>query len=284
MASRPRFLCLILCIVFLAAFALLIHAKSQAANPSTKKSVSARSSESDGKNTFESICAGCHGLDGRGGERGPNIATRAEVQGLSDEDTLHILETGKPNAGMPAFGSLGALKLKALLGYLRTLQGGGKPLQLPGNPQKGQTLFFGRAGCSNCHMVQGVGGFLGADLSSFGSRESLEGTRNAITNPNEDLSPETRAVVVTTRQGLQFTGVARNEDNFSLQLQTADGTFHLFQKAELQNVERQPKSLMPSDYGTILSASELDDLVSYLANAARKTKESQPSRRHEDED
>jgi cytochrome c oxidase cbb3-type subunit III len=282
--SRPRFFIAITAALFFTACALVIHAKSQGPNPQAKKSTSGRSSEGDGKKTFESVCASCHGLDGRGGERGPNIATRAEVQGLSDEDTLHTLEAGKPAAGMPAFASFGAPKLKAVLSYLRTLQGGGKALQLPGDPQKGQALFFGKAGCSNCHMVHGVGGFLGADLSSFGSRDSLEGIRNAITNPNEDLNPLAQAVVVTTRQGTQFTGLARNEDNFSLQLQTADGTFHLFQKSDLQNLERQPKSLMPSDYGTVLSSRELDDLVSYLADAARKTRESQPSRRHEDDE
>jgi cytochrome c oxidase cbb3-type subunit III len=265
----------------------MMQGKSQGANASGKKSTSGQSVESDGKKTFESICAGCHGLDGRGGERGPNIATRAEVQSLSDEDTLRILDMGKPAAGMPAFALLGAPKVNAVLGYLRTLQGRDKALQLPGDPQRGQALFFGKAGCSNCHMVSGVGGFLGADLSSFGSRDSLEDIRMAITDPNKDLDLSARAVFITTRQGLQFTGLARNEDNFSLQLQTADGAFHLFQKSDLQGLERQPKSLMPSDYGTALNASELNDLVSYLVTAARKTKELQPdgkSRRHEDED
>jgi len=46
---------------------------------------------------------------------------------------------------------------------------------------------------------------------------------------------------------------------------------------------------MPSDYGTVLSASELDDLVSYLASAARTTKQAQTSetksrRKEEDDD
>src|SRR3989442_6159126 len=47
--------------------------------------------------------------------------------------------------------------------------------------------------------------------------------------------------------------------NFSLQLQSLDGTFHLFSKADLDQLEFLPKSLMPSDYGSVLSSGEIDD-------------------------
>jgi cytochrome c oxidase cbb3-type subunit III len=254
-----------------------MHAGTQRANPPNKKNQEVHSAAENGRKTFESVCATCHGLDGRGGERGPNIATRAEVQQLSEEETLRILQEGIPATGMPAFGALGMAKIKAVLSYLRTLQGGGKAVLIRGDPQKGKSLFFGKAGCGNCHMVQGAGGFLGADLSSYGSTVSIAEIRSAITDPNKDLDPQARTVVVTTRQGTQFAGVARNEDNFSLQLQSADGTFHLFARTDLEHIEYQPRSLMPSDYGSVLSASELDDLVSYLFSAARTTKHAQAS-------
>ena len=63
--------------------------------------------------------------------------------------------------------------------------------------------------------------------------------------------------------------MARNEDNFSLQIQALDGTFHFFTKSELRSIEYQARSLMPSDYGSRLSRQELDDLVSYLMNVGR---------------
>jgi len=67
----------------------------------------------------------------------------------------------------------------------------------------------------------------------------------------------------------QKTGIARNEDNFSLQLQTADGAFHSFVKSDLKSLEHQPRSLMPADYGTSLSPAEIDDIVSYLMKVGR---------------
>src|SRR4029077_17112655 len=156
------------------------------------------------------------------GERGPNIATRAEVQGLTDEETFQILQSGIPAAGMPAFVALGAPKIKAVMDYLRILQGGNDAASIPGDAQRGKSLFFGKAGCAKCHMINGAGGFLGADLSSYASKASIEDIRSAITDPNKDLDPQARTVVVTTRAGGEFTGIARNEDNFSLQLQSLD--------------------------------------------------------------
>jgi putative heme-binding domain-containing protein len=237
-----------------------------------KKNQADRSTADDGRKTFETVCATCHGLDGRGGERGPNIATRAEVQQLSDKQTLHVLQAGIPARGMPAFDTLGLVKINAVIVYLRILQGGSKAVSLPGNPQRGKTLFFGKAGCAECHMVSGSGGFFGVDLSSYASNVSLGELRSAIINPNSDPEPRERTVLVTTREERQIVGIARNEDNFSLQLQTLDGTFHLFRKSDLKHFEYQTKSLMPSDYGSVLSASELDDLVSFLVRTARAAK------------
>src|SRR4051794_34404137 len=49
---------------------------------------------SAGSRTFSSNCAGCHGSDGRGGERGHNIATARQVMALSDSDLVSILRNG----------------------------------------------------------------------------------------------------------------------------------------------------------------------------------------------
>ena len=61
-------------------------------------------------------------------------------------------------------------------------------------------------------------------------------------------------------------GVIRNEDNFSLQLQTLDGRFVFLDKRDISRLAVVPEGLMPSDYGSTLSPIELDNLVSYLAH------------------
>jgi len=224
-----------------------------------------------GQQLFGSNCAGCHGLDGRGGEHGPNIATTSEVQRLGDRDILRIIRDGISGAGMPAFRSkFDDAQLRALLSYLRVLQGKNLVVSVPGNPDKGRSLFFGQARCAACHMVAGKGGFIGPDLSTYGAEHSPGVIRSAIVDPNTNLDPRHRTVTVVTRDGQRYRGRALNEDNFSVQLQTLDGNFHFFDKSMLTELEHEPRSIMPSNYGSVLAPGDLDDLVSYLVTAAAR--------------
>jgi putative heme-binding domain-containing protein len=220
-----------------------------------------------GQQIFSSTCAACHGLDGRGGEHAPNIATEPKIQALSD--LLMIMRNGIASAGMPGFGStLDQAQMQAVLKYLRILQGQGKPVSITGDAEHGRVLFFGSAGCSGCHAVNGRGGFLGADLTSYGSTHSPAEIRQAIIDPNKNVDPRHGTVIVVTRGGAKYTGVIRNEDNFSLQMQTADGNFHFFEKSAIARIERPTQSLMPSDYESKLGAKDLDDVIAYLVKSS----------------
>jgi len=243
--------------------AALLHARQ---NPVSKNSSDTAFRE--GVQIFAARCASCHGLDGHGSERAPDIATRRDVRKSSDAALLRIVREGVPGTGMPAFRSLGNSKIQALVRHLRNLQGRGAISVLPGSPKAGKVLFFGKA-CSDCHMVNGTGGYVASDLSSYGRTQSAEEIRDVLTNPNKNLEQRTKTVVVTTLDGHTITGIARNEDNFSLQLQTMDGAFHSFEKSDLQSVEHRPESLMPADYGSRLSRQELDNLVGYLMSLGR---------------
>jgi cytochrome c oxidase cbb3-type subunit III len=228
---------------------------------------SAKLVSSGGKQTFASTCANCHGLDGRGGERAPNIADRANVQRLSDAQISHIIENGIPGTGMPAFHSLDSSHIKAVVTYLRTLQGTGKPVKLPGNPARGEIIFLGKAGCSGCHMAAGKGGFIASDLSVYARTRTVEQIRNQITAPRNN-DQRARMATAILRSGEKYTGRVRNEDNFSLQLQTLDGVFHFFGKSEIEGLEYSSQPLMPSNFGSTLSPDELNDVVSYLMSLA----------------
>jgi len=242
-------------------------AVSQTAQPPVRKKdcepVSTR-----GKKTFASTCASCHGLDGRGGERAPNIAERPRVQQLSDAQLFRIIENGIPGTGMPAFHALESAEIKAVVIYLRALQGAKVAVKFPGDPGRGQTIFFGKAGCSACHMVGGKGGFVASDLSRYARSHTVEQIRNGITSPTPSGDNSSRTVTATIRGGEKYAGRVRNEDNFSLQLQALDGTFHFIAKSDLEGLIVSQQPLMPSDYGSTLSPTELSDLVSYLMRVA----------------
>jgi cytochrome c oxidase cbb3-type subunit 3 len=220
-----------------------------------------------GKRTFESSCAPCHGLNGKGGERAPDIATRPEIVSLSDSATLKLLREGT-SAGMPPFASLGTAKLSELLGYLRFLQGKRVAPVVAADAERGKDLFSSKGGCSECHMIHGAGGFLGPDLSDYGASHSATDTRNAIVNADKRPEIHKGLARATTRDGRQLSGLVRNEDNFSIQLQALDGTFHLLQKFDLTELGFDSSPIMPDNYGSILTESEMDQLVAYLLSVA----------------
>jgi len=254
----------------------------------TKQAVGAEPSHKAGsevgRTLFESSCAGCHGLDGRGGEKGPNIATRAEISRRSDGEILAILQLGVPSAGMPAFSRLGDVRLHAVVRYLRSLQGFTAKTEVAGNPEGGRKLFFKEGGCATCHMINGAGGFLGSDLSNYGAITSVAEMRGQITN--HDQSPRARTVVVSTRDGGKLSGFARNEDNFSLQLQTLDGKFHFLDKATVVSVDYSPAAA-GVDAEKKLSKSNLDALISFLVRIAQNSQDGvkwKMQRKHHEEE
>jgi cytochrome c oxidase cbb3-type subunit 3 len=86
--------------------------------------------------------------------------------------------------------------------------------------------------------------------------------------PNKDRDPRGGLGTVKLADSTVLRGMLRNEDNFSLQLQTRDGSFHLLNKTHIVWLHRQESSAMPWDYNRTLSPTELSDLASYLLKTA----------------
>jgi len=258
-------------VLFLFAWGLVPRSEPQAA-PSRGPKRSSSATLLEGRQIFVSSCAACHGLDGRGGERAPDIATRRETQRLSDLRLARVVDAGVPGTGMPSFHSLGASGIKSVVSYLRTLQGGGKSATLPGNRRRGESVFFAKNGCAECHRVGGKGSFLASDLSSYGRAHSAEEIREVIANADNRRKAGEKIVLAVTRDGKRYAGLVRNEDNFSLQLQTVDGNFDFLMKSELQSLERQAESVLPAGYHSALGSRDLDDVISFLIGSAKTNK------------
>lgn len=221
----------------------------------------------EGASLFAANCGVCHGSDGRSGERAPNIATRREVVSRSDAELIRIVRNGVPGTGMPAFSYLGPEKIDAIVHHLRILQGIGAATTVPGDPRAGETLFFGKAACSACHMMNGRGGFIAADLSGYGQGRSTSDLRTSIVNPDRRLDRTGQLVTIEMMDGKSHTGFIRNEDNFSVVLQTQDGIFQSCVREKIASVQLSGRSSMPRDYASRLSSRELDDLISYLSKS-----------------
>lgn len=238
-----------------------------------------------GSKTFATNCAGCHGSDGRGGERAPNIATARNIVSLTDKDLAGFVRNGIPGSGMPAFGFLGDNGIRDVVTFLRQLQGKtATEVKLTGDQASGRALFFGQAGCSSCHMMHGEGGFLASDLSDYGRGIAPDRIRKAIVGPETFVTPGTEVVEVTNPQGESLRGVLRAEDNFNVVLQLQNGRYRRLAKSSLKKFTRTGHSLMPADYGSRLSPAQIDDIVTFLVRSADPIDPSSHRRRPKDDE
>jgi len=252
-------------VIFLASSALLLFA-----GPSTRSQAQANGANL-GAQQYETNCAVCHGGDGSGG-KALSIITPNFVS-MSDADLTKLVHDGTAG-GMPPYAGLGDANLAAIVRYMRKLQGQSDTTTtapIKGDPVAGRVLYFGKAQCSSCHMVQGTGGFMAADLTAYGRGHAADAIRQAIVTPDTLLAPAARVVEVQTKTGAKLTGVIRHENNFDVALQTEDGQYHFLSRSDLADVHYTDHSLMPHDYGTKLTPAELDNIVSFLIAAAQST-------------
>jgi putative heme-binding domain-containing protein len=239
-----------------------------------------------GEYQFRINCAFCHGLSARGGGRGPDLTKAQKRHGNSDADLFRTISQGVPGTAMPAGvnGGIGVgmteEEIWQVITYIRSIQVKAPAVPL-GNPGNGKELFYGRARCGTCHMVEGKGGRLGPDLTDAGSMRSVESLVDSVRNPSRRLAQrmkeaakefpqEYETVMVTTPEGKKIIGVTLNEDNFSVQMMDADEKIYLFEKGKLKSFEKSRESLMPPYDAKTLSDKDLNDLVTYLLTVSAK--------------
>ena len=233
-----------------------------------------------GESQFRANCAFCHGLGARGGGRGPDLTRAQKRHGNTDADLFRTINDGIPGTAMPQNGTTGqgvgmtAEEIWQVITYIRSVEK--KSSSLPGgDAARGDKLFHGAAGCSTCHMVKGKGGRLGPDLTNIATARSLAALVESVRYPSKRLATglientkefpqEYETVSVVTEDGRQYTGVALNEDNFSLQMMDTQQQIRLFDKEKLKSFQKTRESLMPAYDEKTLPQQDLNDLLAYL--------------------
>lgn len=217
-----------------------------------------------GKRLYEGHCAPCHGMKATGG-KGPSLATPTLSRAADDEALAALIREGIPGTEMPPGWQMTSREITQVVAYIRSL-GRVEVEALPGDASRGRTIYEGKGDCSSCHILRGGGTALGPELTNVGLRRNAAYLREALLDPEASFPDRFVMVRAVTSGGKEFHGVRLNEDSFTIQIQDGAGSFQSFRKSELKVLEKQfGKSPMPS-YKAVLSASELDDLVAYLAS------------------
>lgn len=217
-----------------------------------------------GEKLFRAHCARCHGIGGTGGE-GPSLNRPVLRHAADDQALAAIIKIGIEGTDMPGTWMLSDTDIEAVARYVRSL--GRRPQEvLTGDPERGRSLYEGRGGCTACHVVAGEGGIVGPSLNGVGARRGAAHLRESLKAPGTVVAPEYVVVRAVTADGREVVGARVNEDSFTVQIRDASGAFHSFEKRLLAELEKKfGESLMPS-YESELTASEIEDVVAYLAS------------------
>jgi putative heme-binding domain-containing protein len=216
-----------------------------------------------GTNLFRRNCSSCHGKGGEGG-RAPSLTGRLRA-GDTDSDMARVVAAGIPGTEMPAYEArLGTEKIARIVSYVRSVKRNDQPVT--GNAARGESVFWGKGGCSNCHAVGNRGNRVGPDLSRIGRQRSTGYLRDSLLKPDSDILANYIGVTVVTGDGKTVRGIERALNEFSVVLQDFSGKVHSFSRESLKSAGRDTQSLMPAYSG------EVDDLLAYLLTLTAEVK------------
>ncbi|MBM3759574.1 MAG: c-type cytochrome [Acidobacteria bacterium] len=215
----------------------------------------------NGQTLYQFHCAFCHGKGDDG--MAANLVTPNLVHAPTDSSLVNIIRVGIPGTDMPPALGMSDEEMLQVAGYVRSL-GRSAPVSVEGNAANGKAIYMGKGGCAGCHMVGGVGGKMGPDLTLIGAMRSPSNLRTSIVEPNAAMVGGWTMVHVTLKSGTKVSGIRMNEDNFHISLRDSKGKIQTLAKADATKIDRDlTKSSMPA-YGKVFSGAEMTDLIAYL--------------------
>jgi putative heme-binding domain-containing protein len=243
----------------------------RAGPPSTRSRLAQNAARvAAGEASFQQLCTGCHGRGGEGGQgegQGPNLATNWEVRRANDQTLFNYIKNGVKGTAMPAF-SLPEERIWELAAFVRSLNAPADSVPTPGDPSAGRALFFGKGGCSACHMVKGRGGYLGPDLSDIGATRRLNELRDALLKPSPAASSGFQPLLLRDAHGRQLRAIAKHSSPWSVQVLDENGKLHLIHGDAVKDLKFQKQSWMPLDIAQRFSPTEINNLLAFLSRQA----------------
>jgi alcohol dehydrogenase (cytochrome c) len=221
-----------------------------------------------GRAQFETRCGGCHGGDGKGGPRAPNVVNPSLVQQRTADEVRDLIRDGLPDRGMPGFQvpepdltKLVAFYLSLTAPAFNTPPHGGDA-----SVARGEKLFF--AGCAGCHTRGPEAKVIGPDLARVGLERTFAELERSIVAPSETIESGYQVMEVTVKGEGSYKAFARNRSLHDLQLQTFDGRLVFLSRGEYEDAVALDDSLMPQRER---SAEDVQALVDFLSRQDGKT-------------
>ncbi|WP_437185400.1 PVC-type heme-binding CxxCH protein [Planctomicrobium sp. SH668] len=129
-------------------------------------------------------------------------------------------------------------------------------------PELGRAVFVKT--CQQCHTLFGTGAQIGPDITGS-NRTNLEYILSNIVDPSAVMAKEYRPTIIATEDGRLLTGILKEENANTLQVQTTTELMTV----PINSIEERresEKSMMPDGLLNQLSPVEIRSLIAYLAS------------------
>lgn len=123
-------------------------------------------------------------------------------------------------------------------------------------------LVFARV-CATCHTLFGTGAGIGPDLTGS-QRTNPDYILSKVLDPSAVVARDYQVTRITTGGGRVISGIVMRETEKVIALQTPSEVVRL-SKADVEERERLPLSMMPEGQLAQMTNAEVRDLLAYLA-------------------
>ncbi len=133
-----------------------------------------------------------------------------------------------------------------------------------GSPYAGERLFV--ESCGKCHRLFHRGGRIGPDLTQYKRDDTLRMLLN-IVNPSAEIREGFENYMVLTNDGRVAAGFLFDQDKYVVILRGGDGQNITIRRDNIDEMLKQPTSLMPERLLDKLSDQQVRDLMAYIRSS-----------------
>jgi putative heme-binding domain-containing protein len=123
--------------------------------------------------------------------------------------------------------------------------------------------------CGVCHSIDGNGGNVGPQLNGIGTR-GLERLCEDILDPNRNVDRAFRSTLLVLNDGDVVSGLYRRDEGELLVLAESTGKELTVPKKNVNSRRESDTSLMPENFGEILTPQDFNDLMAFLLSKTGK--------------
>ncbi len=131
-----------------------------------------------------------------------------------------------------------------------------------GDAVAGQYVF--KTYCATCHQVNREGIEFGPNLSEIGTKLSKQALYESIFYPSAGINFGYEGYLIKTKDGNVYNGYIASQTESTTTIRVMGGIDHLIDNNNIASKEAMTQSLMTAGLHTIMSETELVDLVTYL--------------------